>query len=968
MFKVYLENECFYDDRIDEKYISDMKLTLEENKAGSFEFVVYPQHPYYQSFDRMKSIITVTQNDKIIFRGRVLDSEESFYKERKFTCEGEFAFLNDSVIHPDGYEDDEGTTSATPIEIFTKIISDHNSQVTEERQFIIGTISVDGSDKEVSYAYMEWEKSLDAMEDLLEAYGGHISFRHEDEGTYIDWIDSYELLDQTAELGKNILDLTQTVEGGEIITGILPTGEENENTGYPTNISEMAIRETEHHKQILPITSSDMNLENSFPINGKLNMGNIFGEFGLVIVNKPLYEKYGAIIEQRSYDGYPADWIQQVLDEVDALTGLSNSIEVTIVDLGWLENDDFLEMGKKIKVISAPHGVNDTYSILKLELDLQKPESNKVTLNKTISNFIDQVVNPDGSRPVGDKGNSAVKYSYAYALSDSNTVCPMDSEFSDSIEIDAEKYLWVKVTTLMSDGTSTKSYYCAGKGEGSKFEIVASSGVVVRNDRLTTSQTITFRADINGYTKARPKWYVNDRYVAEGGTYTTTIPYRNAEGFTISLFNGTQLMDTLNIDVLDKTADPLYLGAYDNAVPTQGYDDEGNALIIAVGDYFLCSKSFDTFKAGNPYRWNGTSWEEVYVTGDNANVAPDMYGKIMSSCLDDAINSDTVQNTKFMSWFKRLATKEAFVENLFAQIITVLGEFLFTKRIGSNLATLRINQSGLTMQYGVASDGDSRPICFSVDFSTGNIFFGRPNAANSAPEYGFMYRGSDKSIRSKNNNVIIYEDGTLIAQNADISGTINATDGAFKGVLQGATGVFNGALDTPSFSAMPNGSEPVETTVSGSAETQYNLLYSFYQTNSLTQKFMYRCEHSLDPSIKYIIGYDTQGSFHNWRFEFYGEDGTTMLGLVRRYDDFWIWIRHWSSTWANQTFTVTVYIGDGNIFKFKSIPSEPLGLEVGQVWADSTGILHVVQEEAEEEETQALSSTESDEVSESVKD
>ena len=321
-----------------------------------------------------------------------------------------------------------------------------------------------------------------------------------------------------------------------------------------------------------------------------------------------------------------------------------------------------------------------------------------------------------------------------------------------------------------------------------------------------------------------------------------------------------------------------------------------------------------------------------------------------------------------MSWFKRLATKEAFVENLFAQIITVLGEFLFTKRIGSNLATLRINQSGLMMQYGVASDGDSRPICFSVDFSTGNIFFGRPNAANSAPEYGFMYRGSDKSIRSKNNNVIIYEDGTLIAQNADISGTINATDGAFKGVLQGATGVFNGALDTPSFSAMPNGSEPVETTVSGSAETQYNLLYNFYQTNSLTQKFMYRCEHSLDPSIKYIIGYDTQGSFHNWRFEFYGEDGTTMLGLVRRYDDFWIWIRHWSSTWANQTFTVTVYIGDGNIFKFKSIPSEPLGLEVGQVWVDSTGILHVVQEEAEEEETQALSSTESDEVSESVKD
>ena len=748
MFKVYLENECFYDDRIDEKYISDMKLTLEENKAGSFEFVVYPQHPYYQSFDRMKSIITVTQNDKIIFRGRVLDSEESFYKERKFTCEGEFAFLNDSVIHPDGYEDDEGTTSATPIEIFTKIISDHNSQVTEERQFIIGTISVDGSDEEVSYAYMEWEKSLDAMEDLLEAYGGHISFRHEDEGTYIDWIDSYELLDQTAELGKNILDLTQTVEGGEIITGILPTGDENENTGYPTNISEMDIIETSHHKQMFPVTSSDMDLEKSFPINGKLNMDNIFGANGLVIVNKPLFEKYGAIIEQRSYDGYPADWIQQVLDEVDALTGLSNSIEVTVVDLGWFEDVDFLEMGKKMKVVSTPHGVNDTYSILKFELDLQKPESNKITLNKTLSNFIDQVVNPDGSKPVGDKGNSAVKYSYAYALSDSNTVCPLDSEFSDSIEIDAEKYLWVRVTTLMSDGTSTKSYYCAGKGEGSKFEIVASSTVVVRNDRLTTSQTITFRADINGYTKARPKWYVNDRYVAEGGTYTVIIPYRNAEGFTISLFNGTQLMDTLNLGVVDKTADPLYLGAYDSAVPTQGYDDEGNVLILAVGDYFLCSKSFDTFKAGNPYRWNGTSWEEVYVTGENANVSPDMYGKIMSSCLDDALSSDTVQNTKYMSWYKRLASKEAFVENLFAQIITVLGEFRFTKTVGNNLATFEITQDGVTMRFGAASQGDNRALKFHIDFNT----------------------------------------GLVTAVDAKLSGSITANSGTFHGKIEGTNG------------------------------------------------------------------------------------------------------------------------------------------------------------------------------------
>ena len=859
MFKVYLENDCFYDDRMDNPHISGMSLELEENKAGSFEFTLYPQHPYYQAFERMKSIVTVTQNDEIVFRGRLLNTEESFRKERKFTCEGELAFLNDSLIHPDGNEGDDGSTSATPIKIFTKIISDHNSQVTEERRFIIGVVSIDGFDEEVPYAYMDWEKSLDALEDLLERCGGHISFRHEQDGIYIDWIDSYELMEQVAEFGKNILDITQTVEGGDIVTGILPTGDENKNTGYPTNISEMDIPENEYHKQMFPITSSDLDLGKSFPINGNLTegntggllgKGNIFGDKGLVIVNKPLYEKYGAIIETRSYDGYPADWIDQALEEVDSLTGLMNTIEISIIDMAWLGGTDFLKVGKKLKVSSKQHAIDGEYTIAKLDIDLQNPESNKISLDRVVSNFVDSVVRPDSGLS-GSKGNSAVRYSYAYALSDSNTICPLDSEFSDTLEVDASKYLWVRVTTLMSDGTSTKSYYCTGKGEGSKFEISAPAVSVIRNDRLTTSQTIEFTADIVGYTNARPRWYVNDRLTAEGGTLTMSIPYRKAEAFTVSLFNGTKLMDTLNVIAIDKTEDPLYLGKFDESVPTEAYDDEGNTLIIAVGDYFLCSKSFDTFKAGNPYRWNGTSWEEIAVTGDNANVSPDMYGKIMSSCLDDAISSDTVENTKYMSWFKRLAGKEAFFENLFSQIITVLGEFRFSKTIGDTLATFDITQDGVTMRYGPASEGDDRPIVFQIDFST----------------------------------------GLVTATNANISGTVNAKDGTFTGTVNATKGSFNGEIYTPAFYSTYGEITPLEFSAASSVE-QGLTLYAALSAKELPTETYLRCK----------IG-NNEGTYY-LRFFYYKREIGWLFGAA--------------TAWA-EDYGVTFYDSDFNAITLESL-------------------------------------------------
>lgn len=89
MYKVYSDSHLIYSDAIESLKIIQPKMNLELNKTGSFEFVIYPQHPYYDVLRKMKSIITVYQDDFMIFRGRILNDELGFHDEKQVFCEGE---------------------------------------------------------------------------------------------------------------------------------------------------------------------------------------------------------------------------------------------------------------------------------------------------------------------------------------------------------------------------------------------------------------------------------------------------------------------------------------------------------------------------------------------------------------------------------------------------------------------------------------------------------------------------------------------------------------------------------------------------------------------------------------------------------------------------------------------------------------------------------------------------------------
>ena len=105
MYKVKMDNRYIYHPWDKTLQINDPKLETELNKNGSFTFSVYPDNPFYNSFTEFKTRIKVISfdeknNEKEIFCCRVLSEDMDFDGEKTITCEGNMAFLLDSIQRP----------------------------------------------------------------------------------------------------------------------------------------------------------------------------------------------------------------------------------------------------------------------------------------------------------------------------------------------------------------------------------------------------------------------------------------------------------------------------------------------------------------------------------------------------------------------------------------------------------------------------------------------------------------------------------------------------------------------------------------------------------------------------------------------------------------------------------------------------------------------------------------------------
>ena len=83
MFKIYADDTLIYDSTIEDYIITSGQITKEVNKSGSFKFSMYPDNPYYDRIQKLKTIITVYKYDNIntisLFRPKQKSKEKKYY-------------------------------------------------------------------------------------------------------------------------------------------------------------------------------------------------------------------------------------------------------------------------------------------------------------------------------------------------------------------------------------------------------------------------------------------------------------------------------------------------------------------------------------------------------------------------------------------------------------------------------------------------------------------------------------------------------------------------------------------------------------------------------------------------------------------------------------------------------------------------------------------------------------------------
>lgn len=438
MFSVYADGQLIYFPIEEELTIHTPKLTLEMGKAGSFQFGMPPTNRYYDSLRQLRTIITVEYDDVEIFRGRVLTINRGFNKIRDIYCEGDLAYLVDSVQKGEKYE---GTTH----ELFRKIIQNHNSRVEASKQFVVGNIGIenreiiitgqdediqseddDNKDRRKSFDWYkqiaingmvdEWSTSFDYIQNSIIDYcGGYLKTRRVGNTTYIDLVQDYSGTSiQKIEFGTNLIDLTEEVKAEDVYTVLIPLGDENLTISKLDDFDESRL-----------------------------------SKVGDELRDKTAISLYGRIVKTHVFDN--VNKAETLLSNARRLLDSHENMPVTFtvkaVDMHMVdESSGAIYVGDRVYVKSIPHDITQYLTCTKIEYDFDNHANDtytfgnpKQTMTERYKKDKEKQSKSGRSRGGGGGGSSAaaaVEEAQDFAVSNSKKTA--DEFFDAWINVDKE--------------------------------------------------------------------------------------------------------------------------------------------------------------------------------------------------------------------------------------------------------------------------------------------------------------------------------------------------------------------------------------------------------------------------------------------------------------------------------------------------------------------------------------------------
>lgn len=377
MYRVECDGNTLHDIRDESYMLLSPKLSLELNKTGNFDFGILPSHPEIGNIKKLKSKVEVYDDGELLYTGRPVTDESDFYNFGQATCEGELAFLLDSVQRPKTSLDRVSRFEpiSTNIEVFRSIIAEHNSQVEDAKKFTVGIIDIDSA--ELQNFDANYEKTWDLINSrFIGNYDGYLRVRHENGVRYIDYVKQYgKVSSQEIQFGENLLDLKRYIKAEDIVTAIIPIGGNN-------------------------VTIKTAN-----------------GHDGTDYIYDPAaVELYGWIYEKVEFPEAkdPDTLLSKAKEYLKTRVNLAITIELTAVDLHMIDVDiNAIRLGDLVPCISKEHGLLSTpgdvstyYLVSKYEVNLDNPANNKITLGRTMTTLTAQVAGTNNIYTIASNASS----------------------------------------------------------------------------------------------------------------------------------------------------------------------------------------------------------------------------------------------------------------------------------------------------------------------------------------------------------------------------------------------------------------------------------------------------------------------------------------------------------------------------------------------------------------------------------
>lgn len=344
--------------------LESAKVEQELNKVGSFDFTIRPSHQAYGHIRKMASTVTVKDGSRIVFRGRVLSTEEGFNNEISVSCEGDLAYLLDTRLRPYDYQGSLTT-------YLNQLITKHNANVGDGRKFSLGNVTVTDSNDYIHYSSTEYPTTWDEINDkLIETHGGYITVRYGNTVTYIDYLAGFDALSsQPVQFGLNLLDFTRKIGADDLATVVIPLGAK--------------LKDADGNDTDERLTIADVNEGKDY------------------LADAEAVEAYGWIETVQTWDDVTvasnlkakgAEYLAQTIL-------LGTELDISAVDLAGMREDfGAFRIGTYVKVESAPHGISSNFLVSKISVDLTSPKNSKLSLgsvSKGLSDIIQTVPTVD---------------------------------------------------------------------------------------------------------------------------------------------------------------------------------------------------------------------------------------------------------------------------------------------------------------------------------------------------------------------------------------------------------------------------------------------------------------------------------------------------------------------------------------------------------------------------------------------